>query len=351
MDNKLVSIFPGNVKSYLNDSVFKAKKDDWNPIYISLKNFLKTKKIDIHTIDIAPKQSPYKYIYFDLPYPWQTWSLYYWKTILLNREKNILFCGEPPNILPFNYMKLLHIFFSKVYTWNDGLVDNEQSSSASKKYFKFRLPKRTVGINTQAKKFANKKFLTLINTNKSPFYPFELLSSFGRELYSERIKAIEFFEQRIPNRFYLYGKGWNQPKRYNISEKILGFKKYTTYKGEVGNKIKTLSNFKFCICFENLTDVDGYITEKIFDCFKARCVPVYWGASNIEKYIPNECFIDFRQFNNFEKLLKHLDSIDEKKYASYIKNIEKLLKDKKFIDYWFEEGFAKFFLKEVLEVK
>ncbi len=40
----------------------------------------------------------------------------------------------------------------------------------------------------------------------------------------------------------------------------------------------------------------GYITEKIWDSFKARSIPIYWGASNIEEYIPINTFIDFRKF-------------------------------------------------------
>ena len=41
-----------------------------------------------------------------------------------------------------------------------------------------------------------------------------------------------------------------------------------------------------------MRNVNGYVTEKIFDAFKAGCVPVYWGAENITKYVPAECFID-----------------------------------------------------------
>ena len=95
----------------------------------------------------------------------------------------------------------------------------------------------------------------------------------------------------------------------------------------------------------------GYITEKIFDCFKARSVPIYWGASDIEKYIPKDCFIDFRDFASYEDLLNFLTSIDEKRYNFYIDNIEKLLADKKFLSQWFEVGFSKFFLEHVLEIK
>lgn len=348
MKKNFISIFPGNYKIYLRNSIFDPQKilDYWNRIFIHLKKYLKNKNIGINTYDIPTKNTPYRYVYFDLPYLWVPRNFAVWKSIFLSRQEKILICLEPAIVIPYNYMKIFHLFFTKIYTWNDDLVDN-------KKYFKIRLPKHTIGINTRAKKFKEKRFLILINANKSSFYPFKLLSPFGKELYSERIKAIEFFEQNIPEKFFLYGKGWNKKKKYNLSEIVFGYKKYLTYKGEVeaDDKIELLANFKYCICYENLTAVKGYITEKIFDCFKAKCIPIYWGASNIEKYIPKDCFIDFRDFDyDYEKLLNFLNSIDEKRYNHYIKNIERLLSDKKFVSTWFEEGFAKFFLEDVLEI-
>lgn len=342
---KFVSIFPNNVRHYLQNSMFGPQKNEGIEIlsYAKLKDFLSKKNVYINTYDISTKKTPYRNIHWDLPYPIPS-NFSIWKKIFSNRNKNILLCCEPPIINPFNYMKIFRPFFIKVYTWNDDLVDN-------KKYFKMRLPKFSLGIKTKVKSFKKKKFLILINSNKLPFYPFKFISSFGKELYSERIKAIEFFERKISKRFYLYGGGWNKVKKYNLKELLFGYRKYSTYKGETKNKIKLLSDFKYCLCFENLTDVNGYITEKIFDCLKARCVPIYWGATNVEKYIPKNCFIDFRDFQDYEKLLNYLDSIDERKYNSYIENIEKLLADKKFISLWFEDGYSKFFLEDVLEIK
>lgn len=346
MVEKFVSIFPGNYRPYLQNAFFDPTKTNyyWIRIFAHVRNFLAQNNIEINTCDISPKKKPFRYVYLDLPYLWTTQNFPVWRKIFMEREKNVLLCLEPPTVIPYNYMKIFHLFFKKVYTWNDQLVDN-------KKYFNLRLPKHTMGINIHKKKFNDKIFLTLINANKSPFYPFVFLSPFGNELYSERIKAIEFFEKTIPRNFFLYGKGWNKPKKYSLTEKFLGFKKYSTYKGEVEDKIKVLSNFKYCICFENLTNANGYISEKILDCFKARCVPIYWGASNIEKYIPKECFIDFRKFNDYKLLLDYLESIDEIKYNSYLTNIEKLLADKHFAEQWFEDGFARFFLEDVLEIK
>lgn len=346
MHKTFIGIFPANRRSYLRNRIFDPQnQDEWTPIIVQLKKFLSQKGVELNTCDIPTEKPVFKYVYIDLPYLWQYWNVPVWKMIFSNKKKNILICHEPPTIIPYNYFKIIHLFFTKIYTWNDNLIDN-------KKYFKIHLPQHSFGMKTAAKKFKDKKFLVLINSNKSQFLPFRLLSQFGKELYSERIKALEFFEQTIPNDFSLYGRGWNKPKKYNITESFFGYKKYLTYKGEVeiNNKIELLSNFKYCVCFENLTNVNGYITEKIFHCLMAKCVPIYWGASNIEKYIPNNCFIDFRDFGDYNKLLHFLVSIDENRYNRYVKNIEKLLSNKKFVETWFENGFAKFFLKDILEI-
>lgn len=343
LEEKFVSIFPYNGNIYLNNVLFDPQKNKGieASIFAKLKKILKEKNIKINTYEIVTKKAPFRCVYFDMPYPWDFRA---WKMIFQNRKKNILMCNESALIIPFNYWKILHIFFEKVYSWHEPLIDN-------KKYFRIRLPKSSIGIETKAKKFTEKKFLAIINKNTSAFYPFKLLNSFGRELYSERLRSIDFFERTIPDKFFLYGKGWNKPKKYNITETLFGYKKYSTYKGEIDNKIELLSNFKYCLCFENLTDVNGYITEKIFDCLKARCIPIYWGARDIEKYIPKNCFIDFREFMDYGKLLTYLNSIDENKYSKFIENIESLLSKKEFLDTWFEDQFAGFFLKDILGLK
>lgn len=45
------------------------------------------------------------------------------------------------------------------------------------------------------------------------------------------------------------------------------------------NKIDYMKLFKFNICSENM-DAKDYCTEKIFDAFKAGCVPIYAGSLN-----------------------------------------------------------------------
>ena len=63
--------------------------------------------------------------------------------------------------------------------------------------------------------------------------------------------------------------------------------------------------------YENIKGLNGYITEKIFDAFVAGNVPIYWGASDINEYIPDNCFIDRRNFINHEQMYKFLINMKE----------------------------------------
>jgi hypothetical protein len=61
----------------------------------------------------------------------------------------------------------------------------------------------------------------------------------------------------------------------------------------------------------------GWITEKLFDCFFAGTVPVYWGAPDVLDHVPAECFIDMRQFKDFAELRSFLHALspaDEQRY-------------------------------------
>ena len=93
----------------------------------------------------------------------------------------------------------------------------------------------------------------------------------------------------------------------------------------VDNKKETMEKYKFSICYENARDIPGYITEKIFDSFFAGCVPIYWGANNILDYVPKECFVDFRDFNNYEELYKFIKNMNDIEYLKYLTNIEQYL--------------------------
>lgn len=212
-------------------------------------------------------------------------------------EKRVLFLFEPPSTDLRSYNAGLHAQFKKVYTWDDDLVDG-------KTYFKFYYPVLRKPMLASSLPFKQKKLCTMIARNKCSKHP--------GELYSKRCKAICYFEHFHPNDFDLYGQGWPG-------------KIHKTFRGAIEDKASVLARYRFSICYENMTSIRGYITEKIFDCFYAGCVPIYWGASNVEDYIPAHCFIDKRKFKTWTELYSFLKNMTEAEHQQYLDNIRAYL--------------------------
>ena len=327
-----IAIQISNYDRLKKNKIFDIDIDPNLSVYVTLKDFLRAHGISLFTPDMISSSETECAIYMNMPYPWDIES---WKKIIRTKN-NILFAVEPQMINPFNYSKILQMFFKKIYTWNTALVDNE-------KYFIYNIAQSNVGMETKAKPFKSKKLLTFVGGNKMLSFPLYLMVKLGifrgKELYSERIRALHYFEKNIPGDFDFYGKGWNNPKES---------KKYETYKGPTDNKIEEISNYKFCLCFENAAEMKGYVTEKIFDSLKAKTVPIYLGASDIEKYIPKDCFIDFRDFDGYSGLVHYLKDMQEEEYNRRINSIEKLLLDQEFMRTWFEDGWVKDFSKKLV---
>jgi hypothetical protein len=237
-----------------------------------------------------------------------------------NKHKLILMLWEPPSVKFFNYDSSNHVYFSKIYTWNDDIIDNKRYV----KFYNFSLNQPLKDIEI---KFENKKLCAMVCKNKR--------STYSKELYSERVRAIEFFELLHGQEFDLYGHGWER---------------YKSYRGIVNDKIQCLNHYKFCICYENVKDIPGYVTEKLFDCFYAGCVPIYWGASNVEKYVPKNCFIARTDFASYEALYNFIKNMSKEKYQEYLFHINAFLKTEmahRFTENYFVEFFQKLILSNV----
>jgi glycosyltransferase involved in cell wall biosynthesis len=211
------------------------------------------------------------------------------------KEKLILFLWEPPSVLPENFNLEHHAYFSKIFTWDDTLVDNE-------KYFKFHYAVLRPMIEDVIE-FPWKRFATMIACNKESSYP--------GELYTARRAVIDFFEELRADDFDLYGKWWPHSLH--------------NYQGRIDKKVDVLKFYKFSYAYENVKNIPGYVSEKIFDCFQAGAVPIYWGAPNIENYVPRNCFIHRKDFPDEASLYHYLKQMDEGEYLSYIDNIRAFL--------------------------
>lgn len=131
----------------------------------------------------------------------------------------------------------------------------------------------------------------------------------GQELYSKRIEALAVFAKH--NAADLYGHGWDKwLTRCSLWMPYLLHRQslLKIYRGPCGSKYETLSAYTHCLCLENMC-MDGYVTEKIFDCLYAGTIPLYLGAGDIAAYIPEEAFIDCRKFGQWEALLDYVQSM------------------------------------------
>lgn len=211
----------------------------------------------------------------------------------------IEFIGREVDVSPFYWP-------NSVQTVDEGLPWEKRRflvmiASNKSKYFTFR--------GRRVLSFCKWAFLkVLYYTN--PIFRFE-------DLYQRRFDAIRYFSHI--DGFDLFGRGWS-------SRKLLSKKEYRAvqkcYGGAIDSKFDTLKKYKFAICFENCV-FPGYVTEKIFDCFLSGCIPVYMGAPDIDEFVPDDSYIDFRKFKNFAELecyLRNISSIESTRYLLAAEN-------------------------------
>jgi hypothetical protein len=167
-------------------------------------------------------------------------------------------------------------------------------------------------------------FCVLVASNKA------LATHDQRDQYKERVRIIDWYERNAPGDFHLYGNGWevraSRPGRWG---RLLGKaaklmsrisrpqSPYATWHGMVDDKIELLGRSRFCLAHENCRDLPGYVTEKLFDCFRAGCVPVYVGPREIRDLVPPDCFVDGRDYPDPKDLDAHLRSINDERYRAY----------------------------------
>ena len=259
------------------------------------------------------------------------------KLIAQGARPAILTCQESPFVATRFYFNLPEIS----YFYPHSFLFSGMAKRASKNtiYHQMFFPQSYDFSDVPVVPFYEKKFLTMISGNKrmgslKKTLILKLLYGFGvKEIYAQRQKVINFMANH-PKDFDLYGFGWekggkNEEERQNIQK---------VYRGSVTDKVSTLRQYKFAFCFEN-SMFPGYVTEKIFDVMYAGCVPVYNGAPDIASFVPENAFIDVRDFKDYEALFNFLKSIDQRTYQKYLQNIQSFLSSQAFAKFS-QENFA-----------
>jgi hypothetical protein len=340
----------------LNNGIFNAvafgarMKSDGFP-FIVLKKALKQYDIDLSTQDInAPEVS--KYI-FCLDYPEH----------FENFEKRkgqylYLIISEPAIYTPGSWDPKYHKNFDKIFTYNPRFGFNE-------KYRKYTFPIDLEFYESLNMKFIDnfeaKKLCSLVANAVQAMPPPEKES-----LLHERYKVIEWFGKNHPDEFDFYSSVCKDRDYYIMMRGIVFIKKIMptklydkfvdwrqknvkkVYRGffDPLQKVQQISNYRFYLCYENVKDLDGYVTEKIFECFYARCIPIYWGAGNIAELVPANCFVDARQFGSVKKMYEFMKNMTHEEYKGYIRNIEQFLNSEK-LKLFSVAAYAEIVMKEV----
>lgn len=108
-------------------------------------------------------------------------------------------------------------------------------------------------------------------------------------------------------------------KKVDSGGKVLNNIGGTVPPGSFG-KIDFLRQYKFNICFENRS-FPGYTTEKIFEPFAARCMPIYWGNPLIHEEFNPKSFLNYFDFPNEDALIEKIIELDQddSKYMEYLR--------------------------------
>jgi len=302
-----------NPNAPIGDNLLKPVND----LYV----YAKQRGLEFMTLDMIENfESMDAFVFFDFP---DMSNPLVQKAFGSKSPKNLVI-WESEVIKPDNWDINNHEYFKKIYTWNDSIIDN-------KKYFKINFAQEFPShINKDLSKKI--KLCALMASRKRAKHTLEI--------YTKRLEAIRWFEKNHPDDFDLYGIGWDGYKLISrkwsrkINDKAPFLAKrlplrFPSYRGRVDFKRPVLEQYKFSICYENARDIPGYITEKIFDCFFAGCVPVYWGANNVTDHVPKECFIDKRDFKSHEELYHYLKNMSDREYLSYLDSIGSFLKSEK----------------------
>jgi hypothetical protein len=293
-----------------NDELFNLNNQSLNrdgtllPFH-RIKEALSQHGIELHTADLLINNKI------------QAQRNLYWTTgIMKNYEnlasrKDVELCGailfEPPLVAPHMYaqLPLLTKHFSTVYVHNihgDG-YDMAGVDQSKLRQLYWPQPYNCINENAWAEESRSRK-LVVIAGNHNPL---------GRkpEFYSTRIEAIAQLSKL--DAVDLYGRGWTRwlsrqslwmPYWLNLRSIL------KTYRGACESKAEVLKKYHFCLCLENFP-MSGYVTEKIFDCLYSGTIPVYLGAPDIKKLIPEDCYIHVEKNCNWNNLYQRLSTLND----------------------------------------
>ena len=312
------------------DELYGMKSDLY--MYKDLKEYLSTKNIDLNTQNVnSPTESD---VILCLN---ETGFFENYQRTPANK-KLALILTEPPVYNEKDWSGERHRIFDTVFTYNSGLVKKNPARYV-KIVYPIDLSAKAAFKLPSASDFDKKKLAVIVASSFTIESPEKNLNS----LLTERYRVLKWFNRNAPNLLDHYSrtnplKNFSHFRGAALTNKINPrmtrliarylYRKNNSriYKGAIESldKNRVLASYKFNFCFEN-SEIKGYITEKIFDCFFSHTVPVYYGAPDIDEYIPGNCFIRFKDFKNMQELQQFLSGMNYEDYLQYLENAKSFL--------------------------
>jgi hypothetical protein len=350
-------VTPHFLRNELFNPASRYNLDNKHEPYFHLRRVFQSRGIELHTADFLIRNEVVKKtnLYFSLG------ILENYKR-LAKRHDTILsgfFTFDAPIVMPWVFAQLGEIgrYFKRVYSYttSEELV---HFGCGDISLSKFHIPQTYDCVFEELWGKSDRRFLAMVNTNKLP-------QCHWQELYTERLRALEYFGQR--GEIDLYGIGWDRMP-YRVGKTWVPvplvrvqryiwehlpfrqFHPYTRlirriYKGPVKSKFEVLSSYTFTLSYENMI-LGGWVNEKMFDCFLAGTIPIYLGAPDITDYVPADCFIDKRQFPTYEDLRQFLKSLSQREIRAYKENARDYLASEMYKPFR-KESFADTFIRAV----
>jgi hypothetical protein len=333
MSSPTISVFVDPpARSLLRNQMFNENDD--RPVgdklmapWAYLRKYLATRGVTVQTADFLPEvpDSQLK-LYLAIS------NLQHYRRVLgrLDVILSAFFALECPVVEPrlFRALPQVRNHFKRIISWSDSEA-LEPYVGERLDYVSCKWPQSFNEVHESIWRRTDRKFLVMINANKLP-------RLYRQELYTERMRAVEFFSRT--GEIDLYGVGWAGPSlRLGRTRVPYTFKRIQrkwlevwdrvrpdprlvaarrVYRGLAASKAEVLGQYHFALCFENMI-LKGWMTEKLFDCFFAGTVPVYWGTPDIAEHVPAECFIDMRKFRDYEELRSFLKGLGRNEIQSY----------------------------------
>ncbi len=316
---------------FLGDRLFEAEAarlggDNLLAPHIAVRDHFRAHGIAVHTADAFPRRATRINLLVSLG---RGDAARTWRDDPRLR-RSAYFAMECPIVEPTLYRALPEMadLFARVYCWTtgDSLLPFTGTPVHPHRFF---WPQSVDAVDLPVWSRTDRQFLVMINANKLPRLR-------DRELYTERLRAVAFFHSF--GEIHLYGKNWDRmPNRVGhtwvpaTARRLQGWlwrhwqrvRPHPLYlatreanRGPVDRKIATLGQYTFALCFENMR-LDGWITEKLFDCLAAGTVPIYWGATDVEEWVDPAVYVDMRQFPRYDELRRYLHGLGPREIAAY----------------------------------